>query len=150
MPTNDALTFTTLVELGSKTATGLEVPPDVIEQLDSGKRPAVSVTIGSYAYRTTVAVMSSRYFVPLAAEHRNAAGVAAGDTVEVAIALDTAPRIVELPDDLTAALAAAGLTEAFERLAYSHRKEHVRAVEDAKKPETRQRRIAKAVEALSR
>jgi hypothetical protein len=140
--------YTTTVELGGKTATGLAVPPAVLEGLGSGKRPAVTVTIGDYTYRTTVGAMGGRAMVPLSAEHRTAAGVAAGDEVEVDIALDTAPRTVELPTDLAAVLDAEGLRERFDALAFSHRKEHVRAVSDAKTEATRQRRIGKVLDAI--
>jgi antitoxin component of MazEF toxin-antitoxin module len=140
--------YTTTVELGGKSATGLEVPAAVLEALGSGKRPAVTVTIGDYTYRTTVGSMGGRAMVPLSAEHRTAAGVAAGDEVEVELALDTAPRTVEVPTDLAAVLAAEGLRERFDALAFSHRKEHVRAVTDAKTETTRQRRIGKVVEML--
>jgi Bacteriocin-protection, YdeI or OmpD-Associated/Domain of unknown function (DUF1905) len=142
--------FHTVIELGGATATGFAVPDEVVESLGSSKRPPVVITIGSYAYRTTVARMGGRFMVPLAAEHRTAAGVAAGDEVEVGIELDTAPREVEVPDDLAAALAAVpGARESFDALAFSHRKEWVRSVEEAKKPETRVNRIAKAVAAVS-
>ena len=74
--------FRTTVVLGGKTATGLEVPPAVVEQLGRGKRPPVRVTIAGYSYRSTVAVMGGAYLVPLSAEHRTAAAVAAGDVVD--------------------------------------------------------------------
>ncbi|MGI8755889.1 MAG: YdeI/OmpD-associated family protein [Acidimicrobiales bacterium] len=137
------------VVLGGKTATGIEVPASVVEALGSAKQPAVVVGVGGHSYRTTVAVRGDQYWVPLSAENRTAAGVVAGDDVDVDIALDAAPRTVVVPPDLTKALDAdATVRVAFDRLAYSHRKEWVRSVEDAKKPETRQRRIAKAVDAL--
>src|SRR5438105_8170875 len=97
--------FRATVELGGKTATGIEVPEDVVAALGSGSRPAVTVTIGGHAYRTTVARMGGRFLVPLSAENRTAAGVAAGDQVDVDIALDSAPREVTVPGDLAAALA---------------------------------------------
>lgn len=140
--------FRTTVELGGKTATGLEIPAAVLAELGPAKRPAVTVTIGGYTYRTTVGVMGGRALVPLSAEHRAAAGVAAGDEVEVEIALDTAPRTVEVPSDLAAVLAAEGLRERFDALAFSHRKEHVRAVVDAKTETTRQRRIGRVLDAI--
>jgi hypothetical protein len=89
----------------------------------------VSVTVGPHTYRTTVGVMGGRTLVPLSAENRTAAGVAAGDVVDVEIVLDTAPRTVEVPEDLAAALAEAGLRERFDALAFTHRKEHVRAAD---------------------
>jgi antitoxin component of MazEF toxin-antitoxin module len=139
--------FRTTVELGGKTATGLRVPDDVVEALGAGKRPPVVVTLGGYTYRTTVAQMGGAYFVPLAAEHREQAGVAAGDEVDVRIELDSAPRETALPDDLDAALDDAARTH-FHSLAPSHRKEWVRWVEEAKKPETRAARIEKTAASL--
>lgn len=139
--------FTTTVELGGKTATGLEVPATVVDELGSRRAP-VTVTIGDYVYRTTLAVMGGRHMVPLAAEHRTAAGVAAGDAVEVVIALDTAARTVEVPTDLAAVLDAEGLRAQFDALSYSRRKEHVRAVTDAKTEATRQRRIGKVLDTI--
>ena len=141
--------FKATVLLGGKTATGIEVPESVVAKLGESKRPAVSVTIGKYTYRTTVGRMNGKFMIPLSAEHRTAAGVAAGDEVNVTIALDTAPREVEVPADLAKALKAhAGLRKTFDALAYSHRKEWVRSIEDAKTPETRARRIAKAIDSL--
>jgi hypothetical protein len=136
--------FKTTIELGGKTATGFEVPPDVVEQLGAGKRPAVQVTVGEHTYRTTVASMGGRFLVPLSAENRAAAGVAAGDEVTVAIAVDDAPREVTVPADLAKALGAKGRKQ-FDALSYTRRKEYVRSIEEAKAAETRQRRIDKAV-----
>jgi hypothetical protein len=141
--------FTTTVELGGQTATGLPVPDDVVEALGAGKRPPVTVTLGGHTYRSTVAPMGGRFFVPLSAEHRTAAGVAAGDTVDVDIEVDTAPRTVDVPPDLAAALnGEPALRARFDALAYTHRKEHVRAVESAKADATRQRRVAGVLAAL--
>src|SRR5215213_587602 len=123
--------FRTTVELGGKTATGMRVPDDVVEALGGGKRPPVVVTVGGYTYRTTVAPMGGAYFIPLSAEHREPAGVASGDEVDVRIELDSAPRETPLPEDLDAALDDAARTH-FHSLAPSHRKEWVRWVEEAK------------------
>ena len=139
--------FRTTVELGGKTATGLRVPDDVVEALGGGKRPPVQVTVGGYSYRTTVAPMGGAFYLPLAAEHREAAGLAAGQEVDVRIELDTAPRETPLRDDLAAALDGAARTF-FDGLAPSHRKEWVRWVEEAKKPETRAARVEKTAAAL--
>ena len=128
---------------------GIEVPEDVVESFDADKRVPVIVTIAGYSYPSTIAVMGGRYLIALAREHRVAAGVAGGETHEVTLVHDTSPRITPVPDDLAEALAAAGLRERFDALAPSHRKEHVRSVTDAKTDATRQRRIAKVVEALS-
>jgi hypothetical protein len=140
--------FTATLELGGKTATGIEVPESVVSALGGGRRPAVTVTLGAHTYRTTVASMGGRFLIPVSAAVREAAGIAAGDTLDVEIEPDTAPRTVGVPDDLAAALSAAGASAAWSRLAYSHQKEWVRSVCDAKKPETRARRVAAAVEAV--
>src|SRR5215469_16210960 len=141
--------FRATVELNGKTATGIEVPADVVAALGTGGRPPVTVTIGGHAYRTTVARMGGRYLIPLSAEHRKAAGVAAGDEVDVGIEPDTAPREVTVPADLTDALAGdAQAREFFDGLSYTHRKEWVRWIEEAKRPETRATRVAKTVDSL--
>lgn len=141
--------FRTTVELGGKTATGFVVPDEVVSALAGGRRPAVTVTVGGHRYRTTVASMGGRFLVPLSAENRAAAGVAAGDDVEVDIELDAAPREVGVPGDLAHALAADDAArKAFDALAYSHRKEWVRWIEEAKKAETRDARIGTAVASL--
>jgi hypothetical protein len=141
--------FRTTVELGGKTATGLEIPAEVVDALGAGKKPPVRVTIGGHTYRSTVAVMGGRYLLPLSAENRAAAGVVAGDEVDVDAELDTEPREVAVPADLTAALEGDDVArEAFERLSYSHRRRHVMAIEEAKTPETRRRRVTKALEML--
>lgn len=129
-------------------ATGIQVPPEVVAAFGSGKRPKVKVSLNGYTYRTTMAAYGDVFMLPLSQEHREAAGVQAGDVVEVTLELDTEPRTVDVPDDLAAALAESGLRDAFDGLAYSTRKEHVRQVESAKAAETRQRRIAKIVASL--
>lgn len=141
--------FRATLETNGRTATGIEVPTSVVDALAAGKRPPVRVTLHEHTYRTTVARMGGRFLVPVSAEVRRAAGVIAGDELEVGIELDDAPRTVDVPADLAAALAEApAAAQAWEKLAYTHQKEWARSVEDAKKPETRARRIAAAVEAL--
>ena len=141
--------FRAIVELGGRTATGFEVPPDVVERLGQGRRPAVTVTLGGHTYRSTVATMRGRFLLPLSAENRQAAGVSAGDEVEVTLTPDSAEREVAVPADLARELAGddpAG--QFFDGLAYTHRKEWVRWIEEAKKPETRAYRLAATMEAL--
>lgn len=130
--------------------TGIEVPAKIVEALGTSKKPAVKVTInGTFTYQSTVAVMAGKFMIPVSAERRTAAGIKAGDPIEVTLEADTAERTVTVPPDLAQALAASKSAKlAFEKLAYSHRKEHVRAIEDAKKPETRASRIAKLIEKL--
>ena len=138
--------FRTTIEQGGKTATGIQVPEEVVQALGSGRRPAVTVTINGYRYRSTVAVLGGRYMVGVSAEHRAGAGVAGGDEVDVDIDLDTAPREVTVPADLAAALdAEPEARRTFDGLSYSNRSWHVLQVEGAKTDETRQRRIAKSV-----
>ena len=143
-------TFTTAVhQEEGMNATGLQVPAEVVTTLNSGKRPKVKVSLNGYTYRSTVAAYGDVFMLPLSKEHREAAGVQAGDEVEVTLELDTEPRTVEVPEDLAAALKEAGVTAVFDALAPSRRKEHVRQVTSAKAEETRQRRIAKIIAALT-
>jgi hypothetical protein len=130
-------------------ATGLPIPAEAIATLDSGKRPTVKVSFNGYTYRSTVAAYGDVFMIPLSKEHRDAAGVQAGDEVEVTLELDIEPRTVEVPDDLALALEEGGVTAVFDALAPSKRKEHVRQVTSAKAEETRQRRIAKIVTSLN-
>lgn len=136
---------TAIMQAEGMDATGIVVPDAVVEKLASGKRPKVAVTLNGYTYRSTVAVMGGQFMLPLAKAHREAAGVKPGQKVEVTLELDTAPREVEIPKDFAAALKKAGLRAAFDKLAFTHRKEHVRAIEEAKAAETRARRIDKAL-----
>ncbi len=141
--------FRTVIELGGKTATGMRVPEDVVAARGAGKRPAVRVTLNGYTYRSTVAPMSGAFFLPVSAEVREKSGVAAGDELEVEVELDTAPREVEAPPDLAAALDAdPEARRFFDGMSYSNRRRIVLLVEGTKVAETRQRRIAKAVQDL--
>ncbi|WP_369135488.1 DUF1905 domain-containing protein [Modestobacter sp. I12A-02662] len=141
--------FSTTVVLGGRTATGLEVPAEVVTAPGAGKRPPVTVSVGGHTYRSTVAPMAGSCWLPLAAEHRTAAGVAAGDTVEVDVELDEAPRVVEVPADLAAALdAEPEARRRFDALSCSNQRRHVLAVEGAKAEATRARRVAAAVATL--
>src|SRR5262249_15761885 len=118
---------------------------------DAGKRPAVVVTVNGYQYRSTVAPMGGKYLLPFSAERRKESGIKGGDAIDVDLTLDTTPRTVQVPDDLQAALAGSPTAAAaWQRLSYTHKKEHVRSVLDAKKAETRKRRIAAVVTKLER
>jgi antitoxin component of MazEF toxin-antitoxin module len=139
---------TTIVQSGKNT-TGIQVPEEVMEALGAGKRPAVTVTVNGYRYRSTVASMGGVAMVSLSAEHRAGAGVAGGDEVEVDLELDTAPREVEVPADLAAALdAEPAARSTFDGLSYSNRSWHVLQITGAKTDETRRRRIARSVDLL--
>lgn len=142
--------FRATLELGGKTATGIWVPADVVAALGPTKRPAVRVTIAGTAYRSTVASMRGRFMLPVSAEVREAAGVAAGDEVDVTLELDTAPREVTVPPDFAAALDGDDQARRFfDGLSYSNKRRFVLSIEGAKTAETRQRRIEKAVASLS-
>ncbi|MGC3994570.1 MAG: YdeI/OmpD-associated family protein [Propionicimonas sp.] len=138
---------TTLHQMGNNV--GIEVPEDVVAGFAAGKRVPVQVTIAGYSYPSTIAVMGGHYLIPLSAAHRAAAGVAGGETHEVTLVHDASSRDTPVPVDLADALAAEGVRDAFDALAPSRRKEHVRAVTEAKAEETRRRRIAKVVESLA-
>jgi hypothetical protein len=141
--------FHTIILQAGKTATGIQIPDEVIEGLGSGRRPAVTVTIKGYTYRSTVAVVNGVFMVGVSAENRAAAGVQGGDDVDVNIELDSAPREVSVPPDFAAALdAEPAARRTFDALSYSNKSFHVLPITGAKTAETRQRRIAKSVAIL--
>jgi hypothetical protein len=141
--------FRSTLLLGGKTATGIKVPDHVVIALGSSKRPMVVVTIGSYTYRSSIVPRDGAYMLPVSAEVRAGAGIAAGDEVDVEVQLDTAPREVTVPADFADALDASAEARAFfDGLSYSNQLRHVLSIESAKTPETRARRIEKAVSDL--
>jgi bifunctional DNA-binding transcriptional regulator/antitoxin component of YhaV-PrlF toxin-antitoxin module len=141
--------FHAVLELNGKTATGIEVPRDVVESLGSGRRPPVRVTINRHTYRSTVASRGGRFLLPVSSEIRREAGVAAGDEVDVDIELDDGPRRVTVPPDFGQALdAEPEAKRIFETMPYSHQLRYVLSIEEAKTAQTRQRRITKAVNML--
>ena len=141
--------FRTVLRLEGKTATGIQVPEEVVKALGKTKKPPVRVTIGGHTYRSTVAAYGDVYMIPVAAEHRKAAGVKAGEEVEVILELDTEPREVTVPPDFAQALDLdAEAKRFFESLSYSNKRRFVLSIEDAKTPETRLRRIEKALASL--
>ncbi len=132
---------TTMFQMGNNT--GIEVPADVLAALDGGKRLPVVVNVNGYEYRSTVAPMGGKYLLPFSADRRKESGINGGDAIDVELTLDTAPRTVEVPDDLQSALnSSASAGAAWDKLSYTHRKDCVRSVLDAKKAEKRTRRIA--------
>ncbi len=147
--TTKHLSFSAIVHLSGKTATGIQVPEEVVEGLGKGKRPAVQVTLNAYTYRSTVAPMGGVFMLPVSAEVRERAGVAAGDEVDVTLELDTEPREVSVPPDFAAELEGdAEARRAFEGLSYSKKRGLVEPIDQAKTAETRQKRITKALAAL--
>jgi hypothetical protein len=139
---------TTLHQSGNNT--GIKVPAEVIETLGAGKKPPVSVALnGTYSYRSTVAVKGGDYMIPFSSEHRAKSGIKGGDKIEVDLTIDTAPREVDVPPALAAALARDKAAKAaFDALSNSRKKVHTLSVESAKTDETRERRVAKAIAEL--
>jgi hypothetical protein len=141
------MNFRTTIQSTGKNTTAIELTAARVAELGSGKRPPVTVTINGHTYRTSVGVMGGRNLVPISSEVRAAAGVAAGDEVDVVLELDTAPRELELPPEFVAALDA-DTRAFFDSLSYSRQQRFVLPITQAKTPETRQRRLDKAVTAL--
>ena len=139
-----------LEQAPGKAATGITVPEDVLAALGGGRRPAVAVTINGHTFRTTIGSMGGVAKIPVSAATRTTAGVKAGDVLVVGLVLDAAPREVTVPGDLTAALVGdPEAAEFFAGLPYSHKKAYVTWIEEAKKPETRARRVAETAERLA-
>jgi hypothetical protein len=141
--------FRAKVLLAGKTATGVEVPAIVVEGLGSTKRPLVRVTINGYTYRSAIAPMGGTYMLGISDENRNGARVAAGDTVDVDVELDTEKRDVEVPPELAKALAKDPKAKKyFEGLSYSGKYRLTAPITNGKTPETRERNLAKAMQEL--
>jgi Uncharacterized protein conserved in bacteria len=141
--------FHTKILQAGKTATGIQIPDEVIEKLGAGKKPPVRVTINGQSYRSTVAVMAGKFMVGVSAENRAKTGVSGGDEVDVELALDTEPREVTVPADFAKALKAnPEARKKFDALSYSKKQAFVVSIEGAKTQETRERRVAKAVTEL--
>jgi hypothetical protein len=131
------------------TTTGFVVPDDVVEALGAGRRPKVVVTVDGHTWRTSIASMGGRFLLGASAAVRAAAGLAAGQAYTVSVDVDTAPRTVDVPDDLAAALAAApDAADAWAGLTYSRQRQHAESLLAAKKPETRARRVSAIIDAL--
>ena len=142
--------FRTIVELRGTTATGVQVPLAVVEALGAGKHPPVRVTINGYSYRSSIAFYRGEIVLGISAENRAAAGVKPGDEIEVEVELDTDVREVEVPADFNQALDANPAARTFfDGLSYSNKRRFVIPINDAKSPETRQRRIEKTVAQMS-
>ncbi|WTW98928.1 YdeI/OmpD-associated family protein [Streptomycetaceae bacterium NBC_01309] len=140
--------FRTLVE-PPEPMRGLEVPPEVVAALDGGARPPVTITVNGHTWKSRVAIMRGRHLLGLSNANRQAAEVEIGEEVEVELELDTEPRVVVEPEDFAQALDDdPAARAAYDNLTHSRKREHVRAIESAKKPDTRRRRIEKAIATL--
>jgi hypothetical protein len=140
---------TTLERFGGNN-TGIEVPEEILAALDRGRRVKVVATVNGYKYRTSVAPAMGRILMPFSSGHRAASGISGGDEIDVELVLDDAPREVEIPADLAAALE--GMPQArafFDGLSFTNQRLYTLWIEDAKKAETRAARVEKAVAMLS-
>ncbi len=141
--------FHATLERHGTTATGFEVPGQVLEELHAGKRPPVRVTVNGYTYASSIGSMGGRSLLPVSAGVRAQARLSAGDEVDVEIELDTAPREVTMPADLASLLGADPAAQrAYDGLSYSAKQRLVLPIDQAKTAETRRRRVAAAMEAL--
>lgn len=139
-----------IIQDDGSSACGIKLPFHPKDAFGKVRAP-VRATLNGHTFRTTICSMGGSYWIPLNRANREAAGVSPGESVAVSLDRDDAPRVVKPPADFARALRAAPTADAaWKKLSYTHQREHVEAIEAAKQPETRQRRIAKAVEALSR
>ena len=138
--------YRTTILAAGKTAAGIEVPTSVLDELGTSRKPPVKVTINGFTYRSTVATVDGRFMIGVSNDVRKAAGVVAGETVDVALELDTEPREVVVPADFAVALDAEPAARSyFDGLSYSNKRRFVLPIDDAKTAETRQRRIEASV-----
>lgn len=129
-------------------ATGITIPFDV-EKVFGAKRVPVKATVNGAIYHGSIVRMGGKYMLGIPKAFREKAGISAGDHIVITLELDTTPRTVDVPADLAKTIKKAGMSAAWNKLSYTHRKEYVRAVEEAKRPETRTKRIEKALEMLA-
>ena len=143
------ITIRILIQGTGESAAGMHLPDDVVESLGKGRKPPVKATINGYTWRSTVAVMGGEYWLGASKEVRRNAGVEAGQEVDLTLELDTEERVLEVPADFAAALdAEPEARRFFDTLSYSNKRRFTYSIDDAKTPETRQRRIDKAVSQL--
>ena len=142
------VSFSTIVQPDPDGVLLIEVPAHVMAALSEKKRIPVNVTLNGITYRSTIAVYGGKFYVPARKEIREAAKLAAGKRAHVTLEADTAARTVMVPSDLAKALSAAKLRPAFDALSFTRRKEHVAAVTEAKRPDTRVARIERVVKSL--
>jgi len=141
--------FHTTIKQNQKSATGIEIPDEVLASLGAGKKPPVKLTVNGYMYRSTVATVNGNFMVGFNADHRAASGLRGGDEIDVEIEVDREPRTVDVPADLADALdSEPKAKETFDQLSNSMKGYHVSQVTAAKTEETRQRRIEKSIAVL--
>ncbi|BBH64088.1 hypothetical protein ACTI_07730 [Actinoplanes sp. OR16] len=131
------------------TTTGFQVADAIVEGLGGGGRPKVVVKVNGYEFRSSIAKMGGDYWLGVSAERRKDGGLEGGETYDVVVELDSAPRTVEVPEDLDAVLTMEPHVKAFwESLSFSNQRWHAEQITSAKTPETRARRLAKSLEML--
>lgn len=144
------VSFAAVVLSTGKTSAGIVVPPEIVESLGAGKKPKVFVTLNDYSYRSSIAMMSGDYMIPVSNEVRSASGLSAGESVTVRLRVDTEERVLEIPLDFQVALEANPVAaERFGKLSYSNKRRHTMPIEAAKAADTRARRIEKSIAELS-
>jgi Bacteriocin-protection, YdeI or OmpD-Associated/Domain of unknown function (DUF1905) len=144
-----SVTIRILIQGTGDSAAGVQLPDEVVEGLGKGKKPPVKATVNGYTWRSTVAVMGGEYWLGVSKDVRKAAGVQAGQEVDLTLELDTEERVLEVQPDFAAALdAEPEARRFFDSLSYSNRRRFTYSIDDAKTPETRQRRIDKFVAQL--
>ena len=137
-----------LESTGGNTA-GFRIPDEVVDELGGGRRPKVVVTVGPHTWRSSIASMGGEFWLGVSKANREAAGVTAGQTLDLVVELDTDARTVDVPEDLATELDRdAGAREAWARWSYTRQNEAARLLSEAKQPESRARRLAKVLAEL--
>lgn len=140
-------TYTTTI-LGFGKHASIEIPQKNLDELGSNKRAPLKVTVNSYTYQSTATAMNGVCMVVFPTRDREEAGVDSGDTVQVTLELDSGFREVNIPTELSEALKSRKVTDKFNALTYSKRKEFARVVSESKAPETKSRHIDKIINLL--
>lgn len=134
---------TTLSAFGNNT--GIEVPDEIMAELDAGKRPSLLVKVNGYEYQNTPGIMNGKTMLSFSAEHRKNTGLEGGDKIHVELAMSTKPREVAMSDEFREALQTSNTEEFFHTLSNSLQRYHCDLINGAKTEATRQRRIEKAI-----
>lgn len=141
--------FRAELQRNGKTATGFVVPEEIVEGLAAGNHPKVKVTIKGHTYRSSIASMGGRMLLGVSADNRKAAGVEAGDVLDVDLEVDDEERTVDVPEALAAELGGDEQAKAFYgSLTHSQQQTFTLPIRDAKTDETRRRRVDRAMAAL--
>lgn len=143
-------TFVAVIKEAARGGAYVEIPEDVVRQLGGRGRIPVAATFDGVAYRGSIVSMGGPKVLGVLRSIRSTLGKALGDEVTVEVELDGADRAVTVPDDLAAVLESEGLAEAFSALSYSHQREYVTWINDAKQSATRAKRVRQTLDRLRR